>query len=154
MTMQKDITLFAQSYKQEEESDVMRYWRMIKLHKWGVLGFITLVVGITMAYVYTKEPIYRASTTVLIESQEAKVLSIEEVYGLNAKDQEYYLTQFEILKSRDLAERVVMYLNLASNPLFDPKQQTPGFIQSLMNKIKDVLRGNCISNKSRQCWVG
>lgn len=135
MTMQKDISLFAQSYKQEEESDLQRYWRMIKLHKWGIVGFVTLVVGLTAFYVYSKQPIYRASTTVLIENQEAKVLSIEEVYGLNAKDQEYYLTQFEILKSRDLAERVVRSLELNTHPLFDPRQQAPSFIQSTMEKV-------------------
>ncbi|MAR92619.1 MAG: hypothetical protein CML06_17320 [Pseudomonadales bacterium] len=118
MTMQKDITLFAQSYRQDDETEIQRYWRVLKLHKWLILGFIAAVTLATAAYVSQLTPIYRANTTVLIENQENRVLSIEEVYGLNTKDQEYYLTQFEILKSRDLAERVVRHLELEQHPLF------------------------------------
>lgn len=133
MTMKKDITLFAQTYKQEGENDLQRYWRTIKLYKWYILGFVGLVTSLTLFHVFTTAPIYRANTTVLIESQETKVLSIEEVYGLNTEDQEYYQTQFEILRSRDLAERVVKHLALTSHPLYDPSQAGQGLVASLMS---------------------
>lgn len=133
MTMQQDMTLFAQRYKQDEESDFQRYWRILRYRKWKVALFVIAVTGLTILYVSNQVPIYRASTTVLIEGQETKVLSIEEVYGLNTKDQEYYTTQFEILKSRELAERVVKHLGLETNPLFDPDQQT--------HPVKNLLAG-------------
>jgi capsular exopolysaccharide synthesis family protein len=56
----------------------------------------------------------------LIEAEEAKILSIEEVYGLSGQSSEYFQTQFEILKSRDLAKRVALKLDLIKNPEFNP----------------------------------
>ena len=137
MTMKKDITLFAQTYKQEGENDLQRYWRTVKLYKWYIMGFVGTVTLLTMFYVYSMDPIYRANTTVLIESQETKVLSIEEVYGLNTEDQEYYQTQFEILRSRDLAERVVKHLDLTAHPMYDPAQAKQGMIAGLMSMVSE-----------------
>ena len=68
MTMQKDITLFAQSYRQDDETEIQRYWRVLKLHKWLILGFIAAVTLATAAYVSQLTPIYRANTTVLMAS--------------------------------------------------------------------------------------
>ena len=59
------------------------------------------------------------TATVLIESRAAKVVSIEEVYGIEGGKSEYYHTQFEILKSRSLAERVVRKLELRQLPEFN-----------------------------------
>ncbi|MDH5259046.1 MAG: polysaccharide biosynthesis tyrosine autokinase, partial [Gammaproteobacteria bacterium] len=68
-----------------------------------------------------------ATATLLIESKEAKVVSIEEMYGLDTRNAGYYETQFEILKSRELSEKVIKTLNLASHPEFDPAQQKSRF---------------------------
>src|SRR5690606_17556022 len=46
-----------------------------------------------------------------------------QVYGLEGAGNEYLQTQFELLKSRALAERVVRQLNLTTHPEFDPRQQ-------------------------------
>ncbi|NNC55623.1 MAG: hypothetical protein HKO07_07875, partial [Pseudomonadales bacterium] len=47
---------------------------------------------------------------------------IEEVYGLDTRARQYYETQFEILKSRPLAERVIDRLVLTEHQTFKPKQ--------------------------------
>lgn len=112
---------------QEEIIDLRHYWRVLMLHKWSIAGLSAVVTLLTVMVVFSMKPVYQASTTVLIESEQAKVLSIEDVYGLNTSNKEYYLTQFEILKSRDLAERVIRRLNLDTHVLFDPRQQEAGF---------------------------
>lgn len=112
---------------QEEVIDLRHYWRVLMQHKWNIVALSLVVSLLTTLIVFSMTPIYRSTTTVLIESQQAKVVSIEDVYGLNTTNKEYFQTQFEILKSRELIERVVQRLNLDTHPLFDPRQQDPGF---------------------------
>jgi len=111
----------------EEVIDLRHYWRVLMQHKWNIAGLSFVVTLFAALVAFSMQPVYRATTTVLIESQQAKVLSIEDVYGLNSTGKEYFLTQFEILKSRSLAVQVVKRLNLTTHPLFDPRQQDTGF---------------------------
>lgn len=112
---------------QEEVIDLRHYWRVLMQHKWNIAALSLVVSLLTTLVVFSMTPIYRSTTTVLIESAQAKVVSIEDVYGLNTTNKEYFQTQFEILKSRELAERVVHRLDLLTHPLFDPRQQEAGF---------------------------
>jgi uncharacterized protein involved in exopolysaccharide biosynthesis len=54
----------------------------------------------------------------LIEAQAQNVVSIEDVYGVDTRTQQYFETQFEILKSRPLAEKVVRQLGLTTQREF------------------------------------
>ena len=64
------------------------------------------------------EPVYQGKATLLLESESANVVSIEEVYGLSGANREYYQTQYEILSSRAVAQRVINQLNLSNHPDF------------------------------------
>lgn len=99
--------------------DLRQYWLTVMRHKWGILGFAFIVTLLTTMVVLSLEPVYRATATLLIESKQAKVVSIEQVYGLDSANNEYYLTQFEILKSRKLAEKVIQKHNLVGHPEFN-----------------------------------
>jgi succinoglycan biosynthesis transport protein ExoP len=112
------------SFSQEDEIDLTRYWRILMQRKWAILGLAFTLSLVATLVVFAMQPVYSASTTILIESEQAKAVSIEEVYGLNTGAKEYFLTQFEILKSRDIATKVIEQLNLRSHPEFDPDQQT------------------------------
>ncbi len=116
--------------------DLRQYWNTINRHKWGILGFAIVITMLTTLVVFSMQPVYRAQATLLIESQNANVVSIEEVYGLDSSNNEYYLTQFEILKSRQLAERVIRKFNLTEHPEFN---QPPGVVARAKAYIKDLL---------------
>lgn len=104
---------------QDDVIDLRQYWLTVMRHKWGIFGFALVVTILTTLVVFSLEPIYRATATLLIESKQAKVVSIEEVYGLDSSNNEYYLTQFEILKSRKLAEKVIQKYGLVEHPEFN-----------------------------------
>ncbi|MFP6844234.1 MAG: polysaccharide biosynthesis tyrosine autokinase [Thalassolituus sp.] len=118
-----------------EVIDLTHYWHVIRrqMRKIMALSVIATIVAVLVALVMT--PIYRATATLLIESEEAKILSIEEVYGLSGQSSEYFLTQFEILKSRELAKRVVLQLGLVDNPEFNPYHEANGKSFSLREFI-------------------
>lgn len=105
------------------EIDLRQYWRVVMRYKWGILGLAFAITVLATLMVFTIQPVYRATNTLLIEQKQAKVVTIQEVYDLDSGNKEYLQTQFEIIKSRDLATRVVRQLQLDKNPEFTPKDE-------------------------------
>jgi len=78
---------------------------------------------LTALIVLNITPLYRAISTLLIEQRSPSAIPLDQVYGLESTGSEYLQTQFELLKSRELAERVVSELDLVNYAEFDPRQQ-------------------------------
>src|ERR1700682_530229 len=108
-----------------DQIDLRHYWDTINKRKWSIIGLAVAVGLLTTLVVFAMTPIYRASATLLIESQAAKVVSIEEVYGLDTRSQDYLATQIEIMGGRPIAETVVDGLGLIEQPEFRPEHQRP-----------------------------
>jgi len=82
-------------------------------------------------------PTYKATATLLIESSQNKAISIEEVVGIDTRAKEYYLTQFEILKSNQVAKRVIDKLNLIGYEEFNTSlvPNSVGIVTEIKNHI-------------------
>jgi polysaccharide biosynthesis transport protein len=81
-----------------------------------------VVVTVMMLQTYSKIPLYRTSARVVIQDER----TMAAVGTLNANDpmfwqdaEQYYNTQYSILRSRGLAKRVVGKLKLQNHPLFN-----------------------------------
>ena len=111
-----------QPVAEAETLDLVEYWRSITKRKWSILALVFLVALLTTLIVYSLRPTYRSTATILIEQGKSKVVSIEEVYNAMGGNREYYQTQVEILKSQELARKVVERLKLTTHPDFDPRQ--------------------------------
>jgi exopolysaccharide transport family protein len=121
-----------------EMLDVVEYWRAVAKRRWSILA-LTLVVAVLAALVvFAVRPAYRGTATILIEQGKAKVVSIEEVYnqGLTG-NREYFQTQVEILKSDELARKVVQKLKLTTHPDYDPRQAAPTLTTRLLSLFQD-----------------
>lgn len=116
---------------EEDRINFVDYWRAISKRRWSILGLTILVAVLTMLVANGMRPMYRATARVLIEQGKSKVISIEEVYTQGISHREYYQTQVEILKSEELARKVVQKLNLASHPDFDPRVQPVTWLSRL-----------------------
>ena len=120
----------------EEVIDLRHYFAVINKYKWRI-GFLAFAVALLSAVVALNiTPVYRATATLLIEADQAKAVSFEEIYGIDSNSKEYYLTQFEILKSRKIAQAVVEKLNLKNHPDFIEK---PSFVSELVSGIKGAI---------------
>ncbi len=100
-------------------------WNIINRRKWSIIGLALAVGLLTTLVVFAMTPIYRASATLLIESQAPNVVSIQEVYGLDTRSQDYLATQIEIMGGRPIAESVVDGLGLIEQPEFRPEHRRP-----------------------------
>lgn len=125
-----------QSRAEDDEIDLLKLWRTIWQRKWSIITLTLIVMMVTVLVVLSLTPIYRAASTLLIEQKQAKIGSIEQIYGLEGGSNEFLQTQFELLKARSLAERVVRELNLTTHPEFDPRQQPEPLIKF---SISDLL---------------
>src|SRR5437868_13597628 len=108
-----------------DEIDLRQYWSIVNRRKWSIIGLALAVGLLTTLVVFAMTPIYRASATLLIESQAPNVVSIQEVYGLDTRSQDYLATQIEIMGGRPIAETVVDGLGLIEQPEFTPPHPKP-----------------------------
>jgi uncharacterized protein involved in exopolysaccharide biosynthesis len=115
--------------------DIVEYWRAVAKRRWAILGLTLLVAVLTTLVVSSMQPLYHATTTLLIEQGKSKVVSIEEVYSQGVIQREYYQTQVEILKSDELARKVIQKLGLTKHPDYDPRQQSPSVVSRMVAAV-------------------
>ncbi|EOD79075.1 Capsular polysaccharide synthesis enzyme CpsD, exopolysaccharide synthesis [Grimontia indica] len=129
------------SAHQEQLIDIGYYIHLIKKRWLSIFFFTLLCTAIAALVALSITPTYRATATLLIESQQANAISIEEVVGIDSRANEYYLTQFEILKSNQVAQRVIDKLQLSQIEEFNPSiaaNSEPGFKE----QVKGWLRSH------------
>lgn len=130
----------SQTELNEEFIDLSHYFRVVNNNKWRILSLSLVITLLATLIVLSMVPIYQASSSLLIESEETNVISIEQVYGLDASKKEYLETQYEILKSRHIASKVVDKLNLGEHPTFRKYfDQEPSIIDSAKESVKSLL---------------
>src|SRR5439155_1047399 len=100
MKRRKSTIPVDEDWETGDEIDWRHYWSIINRRKWSIIGLALAVGLLTTLVVFAMTPIYRASATLLIESQAANVVSIQEVYGLDTRNQDYLATQIEIMGGR------------------------------------------------------
>jgi capsular exopolysaccharide synthesis family protein len=90
----------------EQEIDLREYARVLYERRWMIISFTVIVCTLALIRVFMMKPVYEATTRVLIQRSAPKVVNIEEVAPDTYRGREYYQTQYKILKSRVLADRV------------------------------------------------
>lgn len=138
-----------------DQIDIQHYIRILKKHKLPIVLFTGLITGLAGYYAYTATPVYKATSTLLIESQANTSISFEELVGVDTENQDYYQTQFELLKSRGLAKRVVDTLNLWEDPELSPDARAAqaaadGSSKSASGGVMDSVRSMLGGDESSQ----
>jgi capsular exopolysaccharide synthesis family protein len=125
----------------EDIIDLSHYFRVINQSKWRILSLALIVTFLVALIVLSLTPVYKATSSLLIESEETNIVSIEQVYGLDASKKEYFETQYEILKSRYIAEKVVNKLALDSHPVFIEKleESNTSAFDGIKSTVKSLL---------------
>lgn len=121
------------------EAHLRDYWKVVWQGRWTILAVFVLVAGGTAIWTFMQTPIYSATATVEIQPKARGLVAGQDVSGLGSAgygwlaEEKYHNTQIEILKSRDVAGRVVHLLDLESHPAFagavDPIDAFRGLIR-------------------------
>ena len=95
------------------------YLRIIRAHRWVVLGVSIGVLAVALVMTLLTTPIYRALATIEIKPDTIKVVKSEGLTSADSTyDRDYYQTQYEVLRSRSLALRVIQDAQLIEQPAF------------------------------------
>ena len=105
--------------EQTGPSILEQYLRIARRWRWVILGAIAVCVLLGLIVTLLMTPQYTATSTVEISREADRVTNIEGVEReATASDQEFYQTQYGLLRARSLAERVASELNLVDDPEF------------------------------------
>ena len=98
---------------------IFHYWNIARRRLWLILAILIAALAAGLVMTLLAQPLYTATTRIEIARQQANVTSFE---GVQARDMgqnlEFYSTQYDLLKARSLAERVVKDLRLARDADF------------------------------------
>lgn len=102
----------------QDEIDLSQLFAVLWRQKWLPIFFCILFALLAWVYVQNVDKKYSTTTTIQIGIDQGNVVSIDDLYILEARSKEYYNTQIELLKSRSMLKRVVTLLNLTPNDLY------------------------------------
>jgi polysaccharide biosynthesis transport protein len=94
----------------EQQIDIREYVRVLYERKWVIISFTFILCTLAFIRSFMMDPVYTATTRVLIEREAPRIVKIEEVAASDFSAKEYYQTQYNILKSQAIAKRVVKAL--------------------------------------------
>lgn len=114
------------------------YLRIIALNKWliGLVGVASALIGLLLASLL--QPEYRSTATLLIEPGVARATasSPDELYFPGTFGREHFQSQLEILRSREIAKRVLDRLGLEPEMLEEAQSSSWRF---LLNRLTGLL---------------
>ena len=125
--------------RDDDEIDLLAYWHILVKRRWLVLSILAGVVALALLATLMATPIYRATSLVQLEKQGTQVVQVE---GMMPSDDRYdpafFQTQYELLKSRSLAERVANELGLDSAAL--ERFTEPGWLGRMLALLRPEAR--------------
>ena len=123
-----------------EEINIKEYLDVILKWRWVVITFFLVVVITVTIHNFLARPEYKSACQITIEKDNPNIVSIQEVLQMDAGQADYLQTQVDILKSKSLANDVIMRMNLEESPEFGAleKESEPGWIDAVKEWIKSV----------------
>lgn len=128
----------------EESPRLLDYWHVILKRRWAVLTCLLIVFTTVAIGTFKQKPIYAGRILVEINPEEPQVLSFQQIAqpGPSWDLQSYRETQYKILKSRSLSERVVRDLRLYQYPEFYQSRSFLGLVTKDPEKIPSTSDPN------------
>jgi capsular exopolysaccharide synthesis family protein len=135
-TAREAVVTAQQIPDQSDGRSLREYFDILSKRRWVVLSFFLFVVLGTAGWLWQQPRIYKAFATLEIDPSAPRILGsgVQEVGESSAavqfQSKDFYETQFQIMSSRTVAQRVVEKLGLANDADFlgvarmrDPKER-------------------------------
>ena len=118
-----------------DEIDLLAYWNILLKRRWLILGIVGISVAVALVATLMATPMYRATAVMRLNTADQQVLpmSANSLAGFNW-DPEFLATQYALLQSRSLAERVADDLNLNAEAI--ARLQPESWLQRLKGLVR------------------
>lgn len=106
--------------KAHEMPMLLQYWQAVLRHRIAIAAILALCVALGIIVTLLMTPYFTSTSRIEISREQDKVTNVEGVTGSDGGGQnlEFYQTQYSLLESRTLAERVARARNLESKDGF------------------------------------
>jgi capsular exopolysaccharide synthesis family protein len=125
---------------EEQEVHLRDYLYVVRKRRKPIGFFFLLMLLAALLLTFFGKVIYRAEATILIERENPNVVDFKEVMAFDASTTDYYQTQYQMLKSRTLIERLIE----------DQKLVEDSYLQGLK---KGAIRGMIQSWEFSPAWL-
>ena len=115
-------------------STLREYLRIFKRRKWLILSIAAACLAGGALKTLIQTPLYSSTVRLQIDRNVAKVMEGGSVTPVEGQDLEFLKTQYELLQSRNLAERVVSAARLTEDKSFLKSAES-----SLLGPIKNLF---------------
>jgi len=87
--------------------ELKHYLAVIRRRIWVILTAFVIVATLGILAAFKATPVYEASARILIEKQSPRLMNFDDVLQLQGADNDYYLTQQELVTSRTVLEKAL-----------------------------------------------
>jgi polysaccharide biosynthesis transport protein len=109
--------------KMEKPPDLLAWWRVIRKRRWTVLTAFSVLFASVLAGSIEEKPVYRSKALIEIDKENPSVANPQEMFLVDEVTDAYLETQYKVLASDDLAERVIHQLGLDQRAEFLPSRR-------------------------------
>jgi capsular exopolysaccharide synthesis family protein len=142
-----ELAMPAMGEPAEQSLQLRDLLRIFLKRKWTILAIFLLSASFAVVLTYLASPVYRATTTMQIERFVPRLFDYKDPSQAEVIDYDnadFYNTNYELLKSRAVAERAVEDLGLRRNvppaaeaPSRPAAEPTPGeFLHDIFNRLR------------------
>ena len=131
--------LYAYPGEEEEGVHFWDFWHVLSRRRWTVISFFIVTVIAVTIWTFTTRPVYTSSATLRIEKEQPHVVKFDEVVKDADSQQDYYQTQYKLLQSRTLANRVIGLLQLDQHPDFQQPERERGWLAQAETRVREWL---------------
>ena len=107
----------------EKAPDLLAYWKVIRKRRWTVLTAFTILFAVVLVETLKQKPVYRAKALLEIDKENPSLVTPQELFQLDEVTDTYLETEYKVLSSDDLAERVINQLRLDQVAEFRPQKR-------------------------------
>ena len=116
------------------ELSLSSFLNVLEVRRKLIISVTFLISLLALLTIYQLVPRYTATTQLLIGINSAKVVDIEEVLSGGMKGDTAVIGEMEVIKSRELAHKIIAHLHLDQYEEFNPKPKPPGFLDQFNPK--------------------
>lgn len=121
-----------------DEMDIRRLFRLLVEHRWLFAGTVALTLVIGLLYAFLAPRQYRGVATVFVDRSSAATVKEVDTASVSIKEEVYYTSQFDILKSRQVAEMAFQAAGLANHPAFQGASDPVAKFQECLRPVRRI----------------
>lgn len=127
----------------ESDFDLKKIFYAVSKRAWILVATTALVMMVDIIYTNTRPILYKATTQIMIEIPVSSASAAKETQTTSIGQEDYFTSQYEIIKSKTIAQRVIKELNLATLPEF--KKEEPETVFQKMVTVQPIRKSRLVN---------